>query len=162
LKKSNTSSWLGTSKLALEGCRGFVYLIYDLTDDKIYIGKKKMHSVTKVKVKLKDGSGWSKKKKVTTKENDWRNYYGSSKELSAAVRRRGKECFMRFILQAFTDLRDLSYAESDLLFHFRVLSSKKYYNKAISVTAMHAPEDQDYLISAGKALAYAEKRKIHG
>ena len=52
---------------------GFVYLITNLTNNKKYIGKK----LTKFKVTKKPLKG-KKNKRRSTKESDWRTYWGSS------------------------------------------------------------------------------------
>ena len=66
-----------------EDCVGFVYLITNITTDRKYIGKKlaKFSKITQRTVKLKNGT--KKKKKIRSKiDSDWREYYGSSPELT--------------------------------------------------------------------------------
>ena len=66
-----------------EDCIGFVYIITNITSGRKYIGKKlaKFSKTTQKTVKLKNGT--KKKRKIRTKvDSDWRDYYGSSPELS--------------------------------------------------------------------------------
>ena len=59
-----------------EGYVGFVYLITNLTDNRKYIGKKlAQFKVTKKPLKGK------KNKRRSTKESDWKDYWGSSPSL---------------------------------------------------------------------------------
>ena len=74
-----------------EDCVGFVYLITNITNNRKYIGKKlaKFSKTTQKTVKLKNGN--KKKKKIRTKvDSDWRDYYGSSPELTKDVELLGK------------------------------------------------------------------------
>ena len=82
-----------------EDCVGFVYLITNITNQRKYIGKKlaKFSRTTQRTVKLKNGN--KKKKKIRSKvDSDWRDYYGSSPELTRDVELLGKENFQREIL----------------------------------------------------------------
>ena len=108
---------------------GFVYLITNLTNGRMYIGKKlaKFSKTTVKTVKLKNGT--KKKKKVRSKvDSDWRDYYGSSIELSADVNSLGKENFKREILHYCNSKAACSYIEAREQFERKVLESKDYYN----------------------------------
>ena len=64
-----------------ETCVGFVYLITNTTNNRMYIGKKlaKFSKTTYKTIKLKNGT--KKKKKIKgTIDSDWKTYYGSSPE----------------------------------------------------------------------------------
>jgi hypothetical protein len=117
-----------------EDCVGFVYLITNVTNDRKYIGKKlaKFSKTTQKTVKLKNGS--KKKKKIRTKvDSDWRDYYGSSPELTKDVESQGKENFKREILYYCTSKSECSYIEAREQFSRKVLESKDYYNGHIQV-----------------------------
>lgn len=112
---------------------GFVYLITNLSNGRKYVGKKlaKFAKTTMKTVQLKNGT--KKKKKIRTKiDSDWRDYYGSSIELSADVVLLGKENFKREILHYCASKAVCSYIEAKEQFDRRVLESLDYYNGQIS------------------------------
>jgi len=82
-----------------EECVGFVYLITNNLSGRKYIGKKlAKFAKTSVKV-VKQKNGIKKKKRIRTKvDSDWREYYGSSIELTADILKLGTENFSREIL----------------------------------------------------------------
>jgi len=117
-----------------EDCVGFVYLIVNLTNDRKYIGKKlaKFSKTTYKTVKLKNGT--KKKKKIRSKiDSDWRDYFGSSPELSKDVELLGKENFSREILYYCKSKSETSYIEAREQFDRKVLESNEYYNGHIQV-----------------------------
>jgi hypothetical protein len=117
-----------------DDCVGFVYIITNLTNERKYIGKKlaKFSKTTQKTVKLKNGT--KKKKKIRTKvDSDWRDYYGSSPELSKDVESQGKDNFKREILYYCKSKSECSYIEAREQFSRRVLESKDYYNGHIQV-----------------------------
>ena len=117
-----------------EDCVGFVYMITNITNDRKYIGKKlaKFSRTTQKTVKLKNGN--KKKKKIRTKvDSDWRDYYGSSPELTRDVELLGKENFQRQILYYCKSKAECSYIEAREQFSRRVLESQDWYNGHIQV-----------------------------
>ena len=130
-------TWLYQNQLVEdlpEDCVGFVYLITNITTKRKYIGKKlaKCSKTTQNTVKLKNGS--NKKKKIRTKvDSDWRDYYGSSPELSKDVELFGKDNFKREILYYCKSKSECSYIEAREQFSRRVLESKDWYNGHIQV-----------------------------
>ena len=107
---------------------GFVYLITNLTNDKKYIGKKlAQFKVTKKPLKGK------KNKRRSTKESDWRDYWGSSDKLNEDVEHLGPENFTREILYYCTSRGELSYLEAKEQFDREVLKTDEYYNGIINV-----------------------------
>ena len=117
-----------------EDCIGFVYLITNVISGRKYIGKKlaKFSKTTYKTVKLKNGT--KKKKKIRSKiDSDWREYYGSSPELSKDIAELGAENFSREILFYCKSKSECSYIEAREQFSRRVLESKDYYNGHIQV-----------------------------
>jgi hypothetical protein len=117
-----------------EDCVGFVYLITNITTGRMYIGKKlaKFSKTSQRTVKLKNGS--KKKKKIRSKvDSDWRDYYGSSPELSRDVELQGKDNFKREILYYCKSKSECSYIEAREQFSRRVLESRDWYNGHIQV-----------------------------
>lgn len=117
-----------------ENCVGFVYLITNSISGKKYIGKKlaKFSKTTYKVVKLKNGT--KKKKKIKSKiDSDWRDYYGSSPNLTTDIELLGKENFKREILYYCTSKAQCSYIEAREQFLNKVLESDDWYNGQISV-----------------------------
>lgn len=115
-----------------EDCVGFVYNITNLTNGRMYIGKKlAKFSKTKYQtVTLKNGT--KKKKKIKSKvDSDWLDYYGSSNELNKDVEALGKENFKREILFFCKSKAECSYIEAREQFTRRVLETTEYYNNNI-------------------------------
>ena len=117
-----------------EECIGFVYLITNVISGRKYIGKKlaKFAKTTVKTVKLKNGT--KKKKKIRSKiDSNWRDYYGSSVELTKDIDTLGKENFTREILYYCTSKAQCSYIEAREQFSRKVLESNDYYNGHIQV-----------------------------
>lgn len=124
-------SWLYSGELLEdlpEGCEAFVYLITNNTNGMMYVGKKlAKFKVTKPPLKGKT------KKRHSTKESDWREYWGSSDRLNADVERIGADNFTREILHFCPSRGIASYLEAREQFERRVLESDDYYNGIINV-----------------------------
>ena len=113
---------------------GFVYLITNITNGKMYVGKKlaKFAKTTYRVVKLKNGT--KKRKKIKTKINsDWQQYYGSSPNLTEDINQLGNDNFQREILYYCKSKAECSYIEAREQFARRVLESDDYYNGHIQV-----------------------------
>ena len=117
-----------------EDCIGFVYLITNIISGRKYIGKKlaKFSKTTYKTVKLKNGT--KKKKKIRSKiDSDWRDYYGSSPNLTKDIEQLGTENFSREILYYCKSKAECSYIEAREQFSRKVLESDDYYNGHIQV-----------------------------
>ena len=117
-----------------DDCVGFVYLIVNKANSRMYIGKKlAKFSKTSVKtVTLKNGT--KKKKKIKSKiDSDWQEYYGSSIELNKDIELLGKDQFSREILFYCKSKAECSYIEAREQFSRKVLESDMFYNGQISV-----------------------------
>jgi len=117
-----------------EECVGYVYLITNNLTGRKYIGKKlAKFSKTTYKI-VKQKNGIKKKKKIRTKvDSDWREYYGSSPELSKDIEQLGTENFTREILFYCKSKSECSYIEAREQFTRRVLESNDYYNGHVQV-----------------------------
>ena len=124
---------------------GFVYLITNLTNDKKYIGKKlAQFKVTKKPLKGK------KNKRRSTKESDWKTYWGSSDKLNEDVEYLGPENFTREILYYCTSRGELSYLEAKEQFDREVLKTDEYYNGIINVRVGSSETLKKALLEHGK------------
>jgi hypothetical protein len=111
-----------------EGCEAFVYLITNKKNGKKYVGKKlAKFKTTKPPLKGK------KNKRRSTKESDWREYWGSSDHLKADVVKYGEENFIREILHICPSRGVASYLEAREQFERKVLLTDDYYNGIINV-----------------------------
>ena len=131
-----------------EDCVGFVYLITNTISGRKYIGKKlAKFSKTSIKtVKLKNGN--KKKKKIRSKiDSDWRDYYGSSTELTEDINKLGAQHFRRDILYYCKSKAECSYIEAREQFRHQVLESADYYNGQISVR-VHGSHIKNKLIGS--------------
>jgi hypothetical protein len=117
-----------------EDAVGFVYLITNITNGKMYVGKKlaKFAKTTYKVVKLKNGT--KKRKKIKSKiKSDWQQYYGSSPNLTEDINQLGNNNFRREILYYCKSKAECSYMEAREQFSRRVLESDDYYNGHIQV-----------------------------
>lgn len=100
---------------------GFVYKITNLSNNKMYIGKK-LFWFKKTRV-LKG------KKKRFLAESDWKTYYGSSKFLLEDVKNLGEQMFKREIIKLCKNKGECSYFEAKAQFDDQVLlNPEMYYN----------------------------------
>ena len=106
---------------------GFVYLITNLTSNKKYIGKKLFKFTRSKKIK-------GKKKRVKI-DSDWKEYYGSSKDLLVDLNVDGvhESNFKREILRLCKTKSECNYWEAKYQFENKVLESDEWYNSWISV-----------------------------
>ena len=109
-----------------EEYQGFVYEIEELSTGKKYIGKK---NFWRPKILPKNSK---RTRRVRTRvESDWKNYFGSSKEVQALVESNGIENYKREILRLCKTKGEMSYYEAKLQFENDVLLSDQYYNEFI-------------------------------
>ncbi len=110
---------------------GFVYEIKNNLNGKRYIGRKYF---TMSKTRQVKG-----KKKRSRVENDWRDYWGSSKYLLEDIEKLGQENFTRKIIRLCKTRGECNYWEAKLQFENNVLQAKfdngenAFYNENILV-----------------------------
>ena len=111
-----------------ENVVGFVYQITNITNGRMYIGKK----LAKFKRSRRPLKGRKNKRRYKV-DSDWQDYYGSSDELTMDIKKLGKEHFKREILFYCYSKAELSYIEAREQFARKVLESDNYYNGHIRV-----------------------------
>jgi hypothetical protein len=114
-----------------EKCIGFVYLIKNRTNGKIYVGKKILHNTLSKTLTKREKEEWSKpgkvpKKKKNIKESNWQSYYGSSKTLLDDLNTLGKDGFEREILRLCYTKKEMSYYEVYYQMKYEVLHYDTY------------------------------------
>ena len=107
---------------------GFVYVITNRGTDRKYIGKKffwskKTLPITKTR----------KRRKKLLVESDWRDYFGSNKNLNEEVEFQGKDMYHREILHLCKTKGECAYLEAKEQFDNHVLLREDYYNGIINV-----------------------------
>jgi hypothetical protein len=123
-----------------DDCEGFVYLITNLANNRKYIGKK----LARFKVTRPPLKGRTNKRR-STKESDWRDYWGSSEHLNADVISFGEDKFTREILHYCSSRGILSYLEAKEQFDIRFLETDEYYNGIINVRIGSSKMLQEHL-----------------
>lgn len=97
------------------GTFGFIYEITHIPTGKKYIGKKQLMSVRNVPLTKKELAEITdkrkSKKKVVTRESDWKSYYGSHIEFRDAVKKKEEHLYEREILRFVTRKKLLTYYE---------------------------------------------------
>lgn len=110
---------------ALESYIGFVYVIENMNNGRLYIGKKLLKFKRTKKVK-------GKNKKILV-DSDWKSYWGSNKVLQEDVKELGETKFTRKILRLCKNRGEMNYYEAKYQFELGVLESDRFYNDAIMV-----------------------------
>lgn len=109
----------------LDDYLGFVYIITNVSSQRKYIGKKLLK-----KTKTKTVKG---KKKRTKVESDWKDYYGSNKELLEEIQTAGKHNYRRDIIRLCKSKGECNYWEAKYQFKEGVLEDDMWYNSWIMV-----------------------------
>ena len=117
--------------------QGFVYIITELDTNKKYIGKKNFW-----RPKILPKNSKRSRRQRTRVESDWRQYYGSNKELQVLIEHRGQDRYKREILILCKTKGEMSYYEAKLQFKHDVLLRDDYYNEFIGckIHSKHLPK----------------------
>ena len=122
------SHWLYNSELLTEvptKAFGFVYMITNSKNGKMYIGRKYFVSKRRKKVKGK------KRRTIVRTETDWSTYTGSSKTLNKDIAKLGKKHFKFEILVMGETRGQVNYLEENIHHRFHVVARDKFYNDCI-------------------------------
>jgi len=113
---------------------GFVYLITNKVNGKIYVGKKILYNSRKSTISKKEKleTKTQKRFKRTVKESNWQDYYGSSLELKLDITKYGKYNFKREILEFCHSKKFMSYCEVKWQFKYNVLETDTYNGNILS------------------------------
>ena len=106
---------------------GFVYVITDKSNNKMYVGKKQFWS----KKTLPPLKGKTRKRRSIV-ESDWKKYYGSSDLVNKLLLEHGEKNFHREILHFGRSKGELGYLEAKEQFDRNVLLDDNYYNGIIN------------------------------
>ena len=137
----NNGHWEYHKDMSPSTMQGFVYLIINKLTTRSYIGKKKYFSITT----LPPLKGYKRKRKKFT-EMKWREYMGSSVELSEDIAKHGKDNFSFIVLDECKTQAELTYTETNLQHTMNVLTdvmqcgTRKFYNKAIGAIKFLPPQ----------------------
>jgi len=130
-----------------EDYQGFVYIITELDTGKRYIGKKNFWQPKTLPITKK------RKRRVRTRvESNWKDYFGSNKELQQLVEAKGINAFKREILHLCKSKGEMSYMELKEQMDRNVLFLDEYFNNIIQVRihgkhvknikeGLHIPQD---------------------
>ena len=120
-------SWNNIPK-NIEEYFGFTYLITNLVDGRLYIGRK-FFKKKQTKPPLKG----RKNRRISYIESDWKDYYGSSPELQKDLDKLGKDKFKREVLNCYKTKWEVIYHEAREIFARDAIIDDKYYNQWINI-----------------------------
>ena len=131
-----------------ENTFGFIYKVTHKPTGKSYIGKKVLFHNKKQKIgkreleKLQGVVGRRPSYKLIIKESDWKNYYGSQKEIKQLLLEGKKNEFEREILKLCPDKKSLTYFEVKYQMIYQVLEKPdKWFNN--NILGKFFPSDLD-------------------
>lgn len=112
-----------------EGFYGYTYLIINLLNNKIYVGKKAFLHKSKAKLSKKAKLlPENKGKRIVkgTKNSGWLKYFGSSKLLLEEVKKHGEQNFKREVIEFAINKTDLTLKEIEAQVKYNVLRVDSY------------------------------------
>jgi len=144
-KLSNHHHWGGLEPDP--GCFfGFIYLIENTINGRLYVGKKQYWAATGNFRNRSSHISTDKWRPEQWKPSDWNYYTGSSRELNADIKKFGKDKFRFIILSQHSTKGDLHYEEIKEQAVRNVLAEKLtedvylYYNKSIAAIKFRPPD----------------------
>lgn len=124
--KQDSGHWKTSKKLNPDKAIGFVYLIRNKTDGRIYLGKK-FYRVLKGKHR--------------GKPHPWKTYQSSSTELKEDIKRQGAENFEFHLIEEYFTLGGLSWAEVwSLTTEAIPENNDRFYNRRIDKVSWKVTE----------------------
>ena len=139
------NEWKGIIPEELYEYQGFVYIITNKLKEKSYIGKKFFWN----KRTLPPLKG-KKNNRIQYVESDWKNYWGSSRELLQDIHTQGKQDFERYILGCFKTRWECAYEELKLQMEQEVVFRDDFYNNIINVRLGKPPKEVLEVYNGGK------------
>ena len=137
LSLNTDMQWIYNNEPVIElpnECVGFVYLITNTENGRMYVGKKlSRFKTTRYKMHTQKNGKKIRKKIRGAVASDWLDYYGSSDQLTRDVETLGRDRFRREILYYCKSKAELNYVEAREQFARKVLESDQYYNGHIRV-----------------------------
>lgn len=106
-----------------EGIIGFVYLITNENNGRLYVGKKLFSFSKKTRATKKNP-----RRKTVKTESDWKTYFGSNDELKKDMETQDVSKIRREILHLCKTKGECSYLEAKEQFLRDVLVKEEYYN----------------------------------
>jgi Mg2+ and Co2+ transporter CorA len=109
-----------------DNTHSFVYMISNISKNRIYIGKKIIKNTTKKRISKREKTltGTRKTFKYVVKESNWRVYTGSSKDLNEDIK--SGDIIERRILKTCQTKKQASYYEIKYQFEYNVLETDSY------------------------------------
>jgi len=124
----------------IEEYEGFVYLITNLRNKRFYIGQKRFWTTRRLpalkgrtKKEQEKRAKLKGNKRHIKKESNWKDYWGSSRELKQEIKIQGKDSFERKILKLCKNKLEMNYFEFKEQITNDILFNRKSYNNMINV-----------------------------
>jgi len=144
--KKEATNWCGLKPNSTKFF-GFIYLITNKLTGRLYIGKKQYWMKKNIKgcksvITDKQALNW---KPECWRESDWRNYKGSSNDLTKDIREFGTDNFQFKIIKHCRSRGSLTYSEiaeqvlSGCLWRILADGVPLYYNKRIAAVKFKPP-----------------------
>jgi len=132
---------------------GFVYVIRNKTNNKLYIGRKNTRHFGK------------KSSKNYGKETNWKRYAGSSKHVTEDIKIFGKDNFEFILLEFYNTRGGLNYAEIAFQIKCDVMTAKlpdgerQFYNGQVGAVRWIPKETRDFSERTRQLMSEAKKGK---
>lgn len=135
MAKQVKSHWLYKGKIleeAPEDAFGFVYLIKNNENSKVYIGRKYFRKTRRKPLTKKQKAAGRKRRMVVKSDSNWKSYTGSNHNLNEDIDKLGKEKFEFHILALGYTKGQVNFLEETLQHKMNVILQDKFYNDSIS------------------------------
>lgn len=116
--------WIFPEQMGDASKVGFLYYVYDVPLDRVYIGKKKYLTT----------------KKGKQVPSEWRSYSTSSEIVKKLLSARPKDEFQFICIEEYSTPSGLAYAETWTLCYVEAPTTDRFYNKRIEEISWHIRE----------------------